>query len=367
MKNSTNRIRFYCALQLLSIVFMYNLVQSVLCQAKVIEEPNPHLVKLKFMDNTILPNDQISLSIDISSASKLDPTKYGLEIIALFVGNKGNTKGPRTERRVIPLKSLLDEQKLSGEGICTMTVALNAFKIIATSMQTQAYTLVCRIVDKQGQRVSNEITKSVLTSTGRAQRRRILYGVLASTVLSAGVKSLVDWLRFVDNECRNGYYEGYQAGYKIGYNIGNVNDYAFLDPHPDPNTSNHYQQSFKDGYHEGFCRGAQDSCNLYAARHSIAQFEEDIKFCSRILALDNKQARDLREISRAYRRQALKHHPDKNKNDLGAPERFKIINNANDFLVNSATVITTAIHTTPEWLTQLRTTDPELTQFTQIQ
>ena len=360
MKNSTNRIRFYCALQLLSIVFMYNLVQSVLCQAKVIEEPNPHLVKLKFMDNTILPNDQISLSIDISSASKLYPTKYGLEIIAVFVGNKGNTKGPRTERRVIPLKSLLDEQELSGGKICTMTVVSNAFKIIARSMQTQAYTLVCRIVDKQGQRVSNEITKSVLTSTGRAQRRRILYGVLASTVLSAGVKSLVDWLRFVDNECRNGYYEGYQAGYSDAYNIGTAT-------HPDPNTSKHYQQSFENGYHEGFRRGVNDNINRYAARCSMSQFEEDIKFCSRILALDNKQARDPREISRAYRRQALKHHPDKNKNDLEAPERFKIINNANDFLVNSATVITTGIHTTPEWLTQLRTTDPELTQFTQIQ
>ena len=354
MKNSTNRIRFYCALQLLSIVFMYNLVQSVLCQAKVIEEPNPHLVKLKFMDNTILPNDQISLSIDTSSASKLDPTKYGLEIIAMFVGNKGNIKGPRTERRVIPLKSLLDEQKLSGEGICTMTVALNAFKIIATSMQTQAYTLVCRIVDKQGQRVSNEITKSVPTSTGRAQRREILYEELVSAVLAAGVKSLVDWLRFVDNERSN----GYQAGCRYIDNAG------YCRPHPAPNTSNYYQKAFYRGYAAG---RSQYNFNFGPALDPSSQFKEDLVSCSRILNLDNQYAKNIKQINRAYRRQALKHHPDKNKNDLRAPERFKIINNANDFLVNSATVITTAIHTTPEWLTQLRTTDPELTQFTQIQ
>ena len=44
---------------------------------------------------------------------------------------------------------------------------------------------------------------------------------------------------------------------------------------------------------------------------------------------------DENELKRAFRREARKWHPDLNKNDLNAEERFKLINEAYEFLRNS--------------------------------
>ena len=40
------------------------------------------------------------------------------------------------------------------------------------------------------------------------------------------------------------------------------------------------------------------------------------------------------ELKKAFRREARKWHPDLNKNDLNAEERFKLINEAYDYLRN---------------------------------
>ncbi len=41
------------------------------------------------------------------------------------------------------------------------------------------------------------------------------------------------------------------------------------------------------------------------------------------------------EIKKAYRKQAMKYHPDRNKGDKKAEEKFKEINEANDILSNN--------------------------------
>jgi len=41
---------------------------------------------------------------------------------------------------------------------------------------------------------------------------------------------------------------------------------------------------------------------------------------------------DDKELKRAFRREARKWHPDLNKNDLNAEERFKLINEAYEYL-----------------------------------
>lgn len=94
MKRVISKISFYWALQLISTALLYNLAQDGLCQAKGIKERKSYLVKLEFMAGTILPNDHINVSIDIGSVSKLDRTKYSLEIIEVFVGKKGEGANP---------------------------------------------------------------------------------------------------------------------------------------------------------------------------------------------------------------------------------------------------------------------------------
>lgn len=42
------------------------------------------------------------------------------------------------------------------------------------------------------------------------------------------------------------------------------------------------------------------------------------------------------ELKKAYRKLAMKYHPDRNKGDKAAEEKFKEINEANDVLSNSS-------------------------------
>ena len=184
MKRVISKISFYWALQLISTALLYNLAQDGLCQAKGIKERKSYLVKLEFMAGTILPNDRINVSIDIGSVSKLDRTKYSLEIIEVLVGKKrGGSKSPPIQRQVLPLKSLLSEQELAGATYIWIKAASNARKIIASSPQRQAYTLICRIVDTKGQRVSNEIKKTVRTNNGVSLTRAIIGGLISSAVV----------------------------------------------------------------------------------------------------------------------------------------------------------------------------------------
>jgi len=44
---------------------------------------------------------------------------------------------------------------------------------------------------------------------------------------------------------------------------------------------------------------------------------------------------DDKELKKAFRREARKWHPDLNKNDLNAEERFKLINEAYEYLSNT--------------------------------
>ena len=46
---------------------------------------------------------------------------------------------------------------------------------------------------------------------------------------------------------------------------------------------------------------------------------------------------DDKELKKAFRREARKWHPDLNKNDLNAEERFKLINEAYEYLRNPNT------------------------------
>ena len=50
----------------------------------------------------------------------------------------------------------------------------------------------------------------------------------------------------------------------------------------------------------------------------------------KILGIDKKASQD--EVKKAYRKLAVKHHPDKNPGDKKSEEKFKEINEANDVL-----------------------------------
>ena len=51
---------------------------------------------------------------------------------------------------------------------------------------------------------------------------------------------------------------------------------------------------------------------------------------------------DDKELKKAFRREARKWHPDLNKNDLNAEERFKLINEAYEYLSNPEKIIDSA-------------------------
>ena len=53
----------------------------------------------------------------------------------------------------------------------------------------------------------------------------------------------------------------------------------------------------------------------------------------KILGIDKKASQD--EIKKAYRKLAVKNHPDKNPGDKAAEERFKRVNEANEVLGNA--------------------------------
>jgi curved DNA-binding protein len=59
----------------------------------------------------------------------------------------------------------------------------------------------------------------------------------------------------------------------------------------------------------------------------------DYKDYYKILGVDKKATQD--EIKKAYRKLAVKYHPDKNPGNKQAEEKFKEINEANDVLSDS--------------------------------
>lgn len=205
MKKITNTISFYWALQLLSTALLYNLAQGGLCQARGIEESNPNPVKLELMTTT-LPNDSIAIAVTHSSATtkKINPAQYDLVVIERFLGSERDRQVPQTQRRRIPLASLLGKEELRGGETCVITFSSNARKVIARSPKTHTYTLTCLIVDKQRQRGSNEIKKTVASRGLIAPRFNVL--------LSLGEIFLIYYGSFLVRLCVPIYLASYRDG-----------------------------------------------------------------------------------------------------------------------------------------------------------
>ena len=301
MKKLTNKIPFYWAIQLLSVIGVYSLVHTALCQAEVKEKHNLSLEITS--DIAAPPNKTIWATIANTSATVVNPAQYKLVVTEERVYKNGKKRISRVTQREIPLENLLDSVALQMSEIGKIiNFAPQAHKSIDSSLGPLDYYLKCHIEDSQSQRVSNEIEKASLSDKTIVQER-----------VDCFLNLLIDFL----------------AHYVV------VGHFKYI-----------YQKA-----KELFDINTHDLIRDIAVCYEIL----GLKPPSNKVGLPTPES-DIDEIQRAYRRRVREYHPDKNKDQSYANKKTQEINNAYDFLTKEAPnhIKNPQTYNQPSWLKDLQ-------------